>query len=95
MTRQEKEQLLLQLDGQLNDTLAGLNASDHIDNQLVEGHDVDAKYNDTEKYPQYGGDWRKYRNDLRAEASRLKDEIARVQAIEPEDPEPEPETPEE
>lgn len=95
MTRQEKEQLLLQLDGQLNDALAGLNASDHIDNQLVEGHDVDAKYNDAEKHPQYGGDWRKYRNDLRATASDIKDEIARVQAIEPEDPEPEPETPEE
>lgn len=95
MTRQEKEQLLLQLDGQLNDKLAGLNASDHIDNQLVEGIDVDEKYNDPEAYPQYGGDWRAYRNALRAEASNLKDEIARVQAIEPEDPEPEPETPEE
>jgi len=89
MTRQEKEQLLLQLNAQLNDTIAALNASDHIDLQLVEGNDVDAKYNDTTNYPQYGGDWRAYRHAHRTRASDLKDEIARIQAVEPEDPAPE------
>ena len=87
MTHQEKEQLLLQLDGRLNNVLAGLNSSDHIDHQLVEGLDVDAKYNDAKTYPQYEGDWRAYRKRLRTEASDLKDEIARIQNIEPEEPE--------
>lgn len=88
MTQQEKEQLLLQLDGQLNDTQRELNSSDYIDNQLVEGVDVDAKFNDEEKYPQYEGDWRAYRARKRDEVRAIQAEIKRVQDIEPEDPEP-------
>ena len=59
MTHQEKEQLLLQLEAEMLDAQNQLNASDYIDNQLIEGVDVDKKFNDTEKYHQFNGNWRK------------------------------------
>ena len=95
MTPSEKEQLLLQLDAQRLEAQNCLNDTDYIDNQLVEGVDVDTKFNDTEKYPQFEGDWRGYRAAKRDAVRELAAEIKRVQEIVPEEPEHEaPEPPE-
>jgi len=93
MTRQEKEQLLLQLEAQQSEAQNALRDSDYIDNQIVEGVEgVDAKYNNAEVYPQYGGNWRAFRSAKREEVRAIRAEIERVKAIEPEeDPRPEPE----
>ena len=56
MTPQEKEQRLLNLEAARLDAQNQLNASDYIDNQLIEGVDVDKKFNNVTNYPQFGGD---------------------------------------
>lgn len=98
MTQSEKEQLLLQLEAQKHEAQNSLNDTDYIGHQAVDGIDVDAKYNDIEAYPQFEGDWRGWRAAKRQAVHELKQEIKRVEAIEPEEPEheaPEPEIQEE
>lgn len=85
MTHQEKEQLLLQLEAEMLNAQNQLNASDYIDNQLIEGVDVDKKFNDTEKYPQFNGNWRKYRADKRELVRTLSEEIENVKQAETEE----------
>lgn len=89
MTQSEKEQLLLQLEAQKHEAQNCLNDTDYIGHQAIDGIDVDAKYNDAEAYPQFEGDWRAWRAAKRQSVHDLKQEIKRVQAIEPEAPEPE------
>ena len=86
MTPQEKEQRLLNLEAARLDAQNQLNASDYIDNQLIEGIDVDKKFNNVTNYPQFGGDWRKFRADRREQVRTLTLEIETIKNTPTEEP---------